>query len=92
MILNLTKCEAAIEQDQYYSKVLLDGYFSKPNGILTSEDSLLELAATDVCNGIFYASIIKLDENKHMARFFQHGRFSGFFEMFCRKSVSRVKS
>lgn len=85
VITNLMKCEEAIEQDQCCSKVLLEGYFSKPNGILTTEDSLLELAASDVCNGIFYASIIKLNENQYMARYFQHGRFNGFFTIFRQK-------
>ena len=83
---NLTKCQEAIEQDQYFSKAMMDGYFSKSNGIFTTEDLLLELAATDVCNGIFYASIIKLNENEYISRYFEHGSFCGFFETFYLKA------
>ena len=79
---NLTKCQEAIDQDQDHCKLLTEGYFSKANGIINTEDVLLELASTDVCTGIFYASVIKLNESQYVSRYFQHGNFDGYFDSF----------
>lgn len=76
---NISKCEDAIIQVTDVEKSLFDGYFkSNNNGIMNLEDCLLTLSKSSSIDGIFYCSIIKVEEHL-VVRFFECGAFDNFF-------------
>lgn len=78
---NISKCEDAIIQVTDVEKSLLDGYFSSnSNSIMNLEDSLLTLSKSSSIDGIFYCSIIKVEEHL-VVRFFECGAFDKNFRI-----------
>ena len=59
------------------------GYFKKQCYLISTEDSLLSLAATKTADGIFYCSVLKTpvdDRDLYIARYFEYAAFNGYFE------------
>ena len=80
---NLVKCEDAIEQDVNITQALRNGYFASPNEISKTEEHLLDLAASGICDELFFMTVFKIGDSTCVGRYFQHGDLRGI-EDFCK--------
>ena len=80
---NLRKGSESILLETSVSSSMRKGYFKKQCYLISTEDSLLSLAATKTADGIFYCSVLKTpvdDRDLYIARYFEYAAFNGYFE------------
>ena len=87
---NIYECAEAMSLDVAMNIALEENLFSNFSAIFNVEDSYLSLASTNTVDGIFYCLIIKLDlcDGIHyIARYFEHGAFTGFFKSIAHEKI-----
>ena len=75
---NIGKCDEAIKLDFEISKSVVENIVNKTS-FTSTEDSLLNLAASDIVDSIFYSNILKFDNEDssiYINRFFEYGAFT----------------
>ena len=83
---NLVKCGDAIHQDVNITHSLRNGYFASPNQVSKTEEDLLDLAASGICDDMFFMAVFKVGENMFVARYFEHGHLKGI-QSICHEKI-----
>ena len=87
---NIGKCDEAIKLDVEISKSIVENIVDKTSFIST-EDSLLNLAASDTVDSIFYSNILKFDNEDssiYINRFFEYSAFTCYNQV---RFISLIK-
>ena len=75
---NIGKCDEAIKLDVEISKSIVENIVDKTS-FITTEDSLLHFAASDIVDSIFYSNILKFDNEDssiYINQFFEYSAFT----------------